>query len=73
MACIGFLPMDFSSPLSDLDSADDVSLESEDDLIHLDEGRTEEEMAGREARIDAFFKAKELERRQWIDQHANES
>ena len=61
--------MDFSNALSD----SDCTVESVGDLPNWGDGRTKEEMVGREARITAFFKAKEIERQQWIDHYASES
>ena len=81
MALIGFLPMDLgtvhqssrdSGDSETLEDEDHVLLESKDDLHTWDHGKTAEEVAEREARIDYFFKTRELERKAWIDEHAAE-
>lgn len=75
MASIGFLPLDLGDSLGPRDSGavrdERVEvLESGDDLCSWDQGRTKEEVAGREERIDAFFNSREQARRAWIEENA---
>lgn len=74
MALIGFLPLEFDNAEStSMNAAGDLPLESDDDLTSWDVGKTEEEIAGREVRINAFLKDRLLERQRWIDEHAVDS